>query len=84
MDFIEGLSLSEGTDSILVVVNRLSKYGHFLNLCHPFLASSVATLFIREIVRLHGFLKSIVLNRDKIFMSNFWQFLLKVKVLLLK
>ena len=77
MDFIEGLPLSEGTDSILVVVDRLRKYGHFLNLLHPFLAFLVATLFIREKVCLHGFPKSIVSDRDEFFMSNFWRSLFK-------
>ena len=77
MDFIEGLPLSEGTNSIQVVVDRLSNYGHFLNLHHPFPTSSVATLFIREIVHLHGFPKSIVSNMDKIFMSKFLQSLFK-------
>ena len=66
MDFIKGLPLSKNVDSILVDIDRLSKYGHFISLHHPFSLNSAASLFIMEIVRLHGFPKSILSDRKKI------------------
>ncbi|KAL8445758.1 hypothetical protein Emed_005387 [Eimeria media] len=54
MDFITGLPMtSNGNDAILVVVDRLSKMAHFIPLPVTATAQDVATLFIREIVRLH-------------------------------
>lgn len=79
MDFIEGLSVSKEMNIILVVVDRLSKYAHFIALKHLFTAMTVADLFVREIIRLHGFSASIVLDRDMIFMSNFWRELFKLQ-----
>ena len=71
MDFIEGLAKSGGMGSIFVVVDRLRKYGHFIGLKHPFSAASVASVFVKEIVRLHGIPNSIVSDKCKVFISHF-------------
>lgn len=78
MDFVEGLPCVHGKSVILSVIDRFSKYAHFLPLGHSYTANSVARIFFREIVRLHGIPHSIVNNRDPVFTSNFWQELFRL------
>ena len=73
MDFIEGLLPSNGHIVIMVIVDRLKKYAHFVALRHPYTAATIAKSFIANVVRLHGVLTSIVSDRDKVFISSFWQ-----------
>jgi hypothetical protein len=71
LDFIEGLPKSRGKDVILVVVDILTKYAHFLPLAHPFSAHQVSKLFMDNIHKLHGLPRVIVSDRDRIFTSSF-------------
>ncbi|WVY91245.1 hypothetical protein V8G54_036759 [Vigna mungo] len=78
MDFITGLPPSNGFTVILVVVDRLSKYGHFSPLKADYSSKSVVENFVKSVVKLHGILKTIVSDRDKVFLSHFWQQLFKL------
>jgi hypothetical protein len=72
MDFVEGFPKSGGKSVILTMVDRFSKYNHFIALRHPYTAISVARAFFDNIVRLHGIPCSIVSNRGPVFTSTFW------------
>ncbi|KAJ4812719.1 polyprotein [Rhynchospora pubera] len=73
LDFITGLPKSKGRDVILVVVDRLTKYGHFIPLTHPYNAAVVAQVFVDHIYKLHGLPQNLVSDRDPIFTSQFWR-----------
>lgn len=77
MDFVEGLPKSQGKDVILVVVDRLTKYAHFISLSHPYTAQTIVDIFLSNIFKLHGMPSVIVTDRNPIFTSTVWQSLFK-------
>ena len=64
MDFISGLPKSKSYDTILVVIDKFGKYGHFIPLAHPFTALQVAQVYLDNVYKLHGLPMVIVTDRD--------------------
>ena len=82
MDFIEGLPTSDGFDTILVVVDRLTKMAIFIPTTKEASAPELAYLFLQNVFAKHGVPADIVSDRGKHFVSRFWASLcslLKIK-----
>jgi hypothetical protein len=73
MDFIEGLPRSGATNCLMVIVDRFSKFAHFIPLSHPFSAQQATQAFLDNIYHLHGLPATIISDRDRIFTSVFWR-----------
>ena len=71
MDFITGIPKSQGKDNNYVVVDRLTKYAHFFAVTSTFSANEIASLFFKDIYRLHGLPRIIINDRDSKFTSAF-------------
>jgi transposase InsO family protein len=77
MDFIKALPKSAGRDTILVVVDKLTKYAYFITMSHPFTTRTVVQLFLDNIFKIHGLPLVIITDKDRIFTSQPWQDLFK-------
>ena len=72
MDFVTHLlGTSRKHDTVWVIVDRLTKSAHFFAMRMTFTLEEFCRLYIREIVRLHGVLVSIVSDQDPRFMTHF-------------
>ena len=80
MDFVTGLPIStdwkgDSYDSILVIVDRLTKMVHYKPVKVTIDAPGLAEVIINMVVRHHGLRNSIVTNRGSLFTSKFWSLL---------
>jgi hypothetical protein len=74
MDFITKLPrTNKKHDSIMVVVDKLTKAAHFIPVKLTHKATNIDDVYMKEIDRLHGIPKIIVSNRDTKFTSKFWK-----------
>jgi hypothetical protein len=70
MDFILGLPRTHKKyDYIMVIVDKFSKMAHFIPCKKTNDVVHITDLFLKEIVRLHGLPKSIVLDKDTKFIG---------------
>jgi hypothetical protein len=78
MDFITGFPrIGKQHDSIMVVVDKLTKDSHFIPLKTTHKVANIVDILMREITQLHDIPKTIVFDRDPKFTSNFWKGLFK-------
>jgi hypothetical protein len=74
MDFIVGLPrTSHGYNSIWVIVDRLTKLTHFIPVSTIYRARQYAELHMSHIARYHDVSKTIISDRESIFIAHFWE-----------
>jgi hypothetical protein len=82
LDFIVKLPLSKEVltgvtyNSILVVIDRLTKYAYFILYKEGLIVEELIYTFNRNVITNHGISEEIISNRDKLFTSNFWKLLI--------
>jgi len=73
MDFITTLLTSNGKDALWVIIDRLTKMGHFVACQGTMDPEDLADHFLRQVIRPHGLPSSIVSDRGSLFTSDFWK-----------
>lgn len=70
MGFVGGLPRTRGNKgTVWVIVDRLTKSAHFFPVKKTDNAEFLSRVYVKEIVRLHGALMTIISDRDTIFIS---------------
>ena len=78
IDFVTGLPMCEGKDTILTVVDKATKMCHFLACAETISAKEVAKLYWQQVGKLHGIPQVIISDRDPRFTGKFWRELWRV------
>ncbi|GJP57726.1 hypothetical protein CLOP_g17136 [Closterium sp. NIES-67] len=79
LDFITRLpTITTGHDAILVVIEKLSKMGHFIPTHTVARSEETTQLFVRYIISQHGIPTTFISDRDPKFTSKFWKELMSL------
>ncbi len=84
MNFIMKLSLSmnsttnENYDSILVMIDRLTKYSHIISFKKTYSAKQLKYIVLNKLIKYHELSKEIINNRNKLFTFNYWKTLISL------
>jgi hypothetical protein len=74
MNFIMGLPHTlHGYNSIWVIVDHLTKSAHFIPVSTTYRVRQYAELYMSHIVCYHGISKTIIFDRESIFVAHFWE-----------
>ncbi|CCO32317.1 hypothetical protein RSOLAG1IB_10976 [Rhizoctonia solani AG-1 IB] len=76
-NFITGFPKSKGMDTILVVIDSFTKFGHFIPTSSKATAHNLADLFVTNVWKLHGLLVTTISNRGTTFTGKFLRGLYK-------
>ena len=76
MDFISGLPVSGNFDCIMVVIDKFSKYGHFIPLRHPFSAHKIVEVFVDNVFKLDSMPNVLCLTGTQSSLASFGKRLL--------
>jgi hypothetical protein len=71
-DYLTHLHGSNGVNSVLIVVDHLTRMAHFLPRTETVTADETATLLLQGVYRLLGLLRVLVSDRDPKFDNGFW------------
>lgn len=73
MDFITELPVSAGFDSILVIVDKLTKFATFVPVTSTITQRGTAELLVQHIFSKYGLPRQIISDRDSRWRNDFWR-----------
>ena len=72
LDLVAGLPKSEGSDAVLVVMDKLTKYVSYIPTIETLNQEGFAKLFVKHIVHRFGLPRGMVADRDPCWAKTFW------------